>query len=392
MRKKICFCTTIGGTISAFLVEFSKYLVEKKEYDVTWISADDDYLKQYVNEHIRFIPINMKRGLALDGPLVIWRMYQIFKREKFDIVQYATPNASLYASIAGKMAGVKNRLYAHWGSRYMGYEGGLGRWIFKTFEKITCRNSSVIETESFSLREYSIKDGLYSKERSSVIWNGSACGVKIENYDIGMREEWRKKIRAQYNIPEDSVVFGWCGRITRDKGHNELFEAFKQLNKINKKARLLMVGFYDNVESIDKELYKWAMECNEVIFTGPIPREQVPEMYSAMDVFCSLSYREGFGLVVIEAAAMKLPGIVTDVPGQIDTIVNGKTGVLVPAKDITHVVEAMQFYINNYNRLIEMGDNARRDVEVKYDQQKLFGFLAKHRNELIERNTIRNRM
>lgn len=383
--KKICFVTTIPGTIRAFLVGFSNYLVEKEDYDVTFICDYDDFVYQYCTDKIHFIPVSMKRGVNLDALRVICKLTAIFKKEKFDIVQYATPNASFYASIAAKRAGVKNRLYTHWGSRYMGYEGGIGRFVFKTLEKITCQNSTIIETESFSLMEYSIKDGLYPREKASVIWNGSACGVKLENYDLSKREEWRKQIRTKYNIPDDAIVFGWCGRITRDKGHNELFEAFKRLNETNKNARLLMVGVYDNVETIDHNLFKWAQDCNEVIFTGRVPGEQVPIMYSAMDVFCSLSYREGFGIVVIEAAAMKLPGIVTDVPGQIDTLVKDETGLLVPAKDVDAVVRAMEYYVSNPEKINEMGVNARRNVEENYEQKQLFKLLAEHRNAIINR-------
>lgn len=383
MSKRICFVTTISATIYSFLLDFSEYLIKECGYDVTFICNTDDEFKKLLKPGMHYIPVPMKRGVSLDGLKVISQLVAIFKREKFDIIQYATPNASLYASIAAKKAGVKNRLYTHWGSRYMGFENGVARWFFKTLEKITCRNSSIIETESFSLLEYSINNGLYTKEKSSVVWNGSACGVKIDNYDLSKRNTWRKEVRAKYNIPEDSVVFGWCGRITRDKGHNELFEAFRELNKANKKARLLMVGPYDNVETINPELFKWAQECNEVIFTGMVPTSQVQEFYSAMDVFCSLSYREGFGLVVIEAAAMKLPGIVTDVPGQIDTIVNGETGLLVPAKEIAPVVKAMEFYISNPDKLVEMGEKSRRDVEEKYEQQHLFSLLADHRDEII---------
>ena len=384
-RRKICFVTTVSITIKSFLIGFANYLTKYRNYDVTFICDRDDSLFVYTNEHIHYIPISIKRGIGFDGLEVIKRLKKIFREQKFDIVQYATPNASFYSSIAAKRAGVKNRLYSHWGSRYMGYEGGIERVLFKMLEKITCKNSSIIETESFSLLNYSIRDGLYTKGKASVIWNGSACGVKLENYNLKNREFWREQVRSKYNIPDDAIVFGWCGRITRDKGHNELFEAFKELNKENKKARLLMVGSYDNVETINPELFKWAQECKEVIFTGPVPGASVPEMYSAMDVFCSLSYREGFGLVVIEAAAMKLPGIVTDVPGQIDTIVNGETGILVPAKEIKPVVDAMEFYINNPEKLVEMGEKARCDVEEKYEQQHLFNLLADHRDNIIRR-------
>ena len=383
MRKKICFVTTVSITVKSFLIDFAHYLTEKRDYDVTFICNKDESLFEYTNEHIHYIPVSMKRGIGFDGLSVISKLKKIFKEQQFDIVQYATPNASLYASIAAKKAGVKNRLYTHWGSRYMGYEGGLGRFIFKTLEKTTCKYSTIIETESFSLLDYSIKDGLYPKEKASVIWNGSACGVKLENYDLSKREEWRTQIREKYNIPDDAIVFGWCGRITRDKGHNELFEAFRKLNETNKKARLLIVGAYDNVDTINKDLFDWAQGCNEVIFTGPVPGDQVPVMYSAMDVFCSLSYREGFGLVVIEAAAMKLPGIVTDVPGQIDTIIDGETGLLVPAKVCCPVVEAMKYYVANLDKIEEMGEKARKNVETIYEQKHLFKLLANHRDTLI---------
>lgn len=383
MKKKICFVTTISGTAEAFLMDFSRYLVEKHHYDVTFICGYDPNFETHLTNGMHYIPISIKRGISFDGLSVIRQLVKIFKREKFDIVQYATPNASLYASIAAKMAGVKHRLYTHWGSRYMGYKGGFSRFVFKTLEKTVCKNSTIIETESFSLMEYSIKDGLYPREKVSVIWNGSACGVKLENYQLDKRTKWRTEIRKQYGIPEDCVVFGWCGRITRDKGHNELFEAFRELNKTNKSARLLMVGRYDNVETIDKQLLEWAQACPEVIFTGPVPSNMVPNMYSAIDVFCSLSYREGFGLVVIEAAAMGLPGIVTDVPGQVDTIEPHVTGISVHDHDVKTVVDAMNFYIDNPDKLKEMGVAARKQVEEKYDMMTLLEKLAKHRNEII---------
>lgn len=385
MKKKICFVTTIPGTIRAFLLDFAQYLIKEHDYDVTFICSYEDFLQPLLTEGMHYIPVNMKRGIGFDGLSVIAKMYKIFKKGKFDIVQYATPNASLYASIAAKCAAVDNRLYTHWGSRYMGFKGGLSRFIFKTIEKISCSNATTIETESFSLMEYSVKDGLYSKEKAKVVWNGSACGVKLSGYDMNKKLEWRNKIRTKYNIPKNVIVFGWCGRITRDKGHNELFSAFREINKRNKSARLLMVGRYDNVETIDKELFDWAQSCPEVIFTGRVPSSEVPAMYSAMDVFCSLSYREGFGLVVIEAAAMGLPGIVTDVPGQVDTIEDGITGLSVHDHDAESVVNAMNYYINNPKNIVLMGDNARKQVEEKYDQEKLFEKLAESRNNLINR-------
>lgn len=382
-RKRICFCTTLAGTIEAFLLDLTNYLVEQENYDVTFISDPSDLLLKYTNEHIHYIPVKMHRGLSLDGFSAIWNLYNIFKREKFDIVQYSTKNAGTYAPIAAKMAGIKCRLYCQWGMMFASLKGWK-RALLELDEKIICGCSTVIEVESHSVYDTAVKYGIYKPEKASVIWNGSACGVNLNNYDLTKREQWRKKVREQYAIPTDSIVFGWCGRITRDKGHNELLAAFRELNKTDKSARLMMVGSNDNAETIDPELFKWAHECPEVIFTGQVQREDVSKMYSAMDVFCSLSYREGFGLVVIEAAAMLLPGIVTDSIGQIDTHENMVTGITVRKKSVSDVVEAMQFCISNPQKCKEMGLQARKDVEDKYEQKELLRRLAAHRNELIE--------
>lgn len=375
--------TTLAGTIRAFLIDLSNYLVEHENYDVTFISDESDLLLPYTNEHIHYIPVHMKRGMSLDGPYVVWQLYKIFKREKFDIVQYSTKNASTYGSIAAWLAGIKCRLYCQWGMMFVALKG-FKRRLLKFDEKLVCRLSTVIETESFSIYNEAVKYKVYPAHKSSVIWNGSACGVKLENYNLEMRQQWRKEVREKWNIPEESIVFGWCGRITRDKGHNELFASFRELIKANPTARLLMVGANDNVATIDKELWDWAKQCPAVIFTGRVPNDEVAHMYSAMDVFCSLSYREGFGLVVIEAAAMQLPGIVTDVPGQIDTHENMVTGISVHAKEIESVVKAMQFYIDNPEKRVQMGIEARKQCEEKYEQKELLRRLAAHRNQLIE--------
>ena len=382
MRKKICFVTTLAGAIESFLLDLTSYMVEHANYDVTFICHPSDSLLKYTNEHIHYIPVEMKRGMSLDGLSAIWKLYKIFKREKFDIVQYSTKNAGTYAPIAAWMAGIKCRLYCQWGMMFASLKGWR-RALMKLDEKIICGFSTVIEAESYSLYNTAVELGVYKPEKASVIWHGSACGVNLDNYKLENREKWRKEIRDKYNIPATAVVFGWCGRITRDKGHNELFAAFREINKTNKSARLMLVGDNDNAETIDAELFKWAHDCPEVIFTGRVPREDVSKYYSSMDVFCSLSYREGFGLVVIEAAAMLLPGIVTDSIGQIDTHENMVTGITVHRKSVDDVVRAMLFCINHPEKCKAMGEEARRQVEMKYEQKELLRRLTIHRDELI---------
>ncbi len=380
--KKICFVTTIGGTIRAFLVGFSKYLIENRNYDVTFVSAYDEILDSMQNEHLHFIAVPMKRGVSLSACKSIRCLERIFRENQFDIVQYATPNAAFYASLAAEKAGINNRLYTQWGIRYMGYEGGIRRAIFKLFEKTTCRKSTIVECESFSLLEFGIKEELYDSNKGSVIGKGSACGVDLLTKDIANREQWRKQIRSELNIPQEAIVYGYTGRLTKDKGVNELLYSFKDFQTNHPNAYLIMVGKYDNKDTLDQTIHQWAENADNVIFTGWTP--YVERYYSAMDVFCSLSYREGFGLVVIEAAAMGLPAIVTNVPGQKDTIIEGETGFQVSAKDTVTVIEAMNYFYAHPSERVDMGHRARRFVEDNFEQKHLFNLLANHRDAIIE--------
>lgn len=385
MRKRICFCTTLGSTIG-FVTELSKYLVEHENYDVTWIAGDDERLHKYVGEHIHFIPLEMKRGISFDGPKVIWQLYRILKREKFDIVQYSTRNAGTYASIAAWMAGIKVRLYCQWGMMFIALKGWK-RTLLWADEKLIVNLSTVVESESFSMYNTAIEHGIYTPSKASVIWNGSACGVDISKYLLENKVAWRSEVRNELGISDDARVFGYCGRITRDKGLNELFAGFRKV--VEDKSRkvdtyLMIIGRDDNAETIDPELFAWAKSCPFVKFTGYTTN--VPKYYSALDVFTSLSYREGFGLVVIEAAAMGVPGIVSDALGQRDTIEHMKTGYLVRTHNVDDVVEGMNFYIEHPEKCVEQGAAARKVVEERYEQKELLRRLAAHRNELINQN------
>ena len=190
------------------------------------------------------------------------------------------------------------------------------------------------------------------------MWSQKVC-VNIDRYDLSKKSGWRKEVRDEYGISNNAVVFGYCGRITRDKGLNELFAAFKQVTENmpeGKDAYLMIIGRNDHAETINQELFTWAKSCPKVIFTGFT--HNVPKYYSALDVF--------------------------------NTIEHMNTGYSVPGHDVEHVVEAMNFYVNDPGKAFEMGKNARKVVEEKYDQEELFRQLAAHRNQLIEEASKNN--
>ena len=158
--KKICICTTISSTMKSFVVETAKYLYEKCGYDITLICNGDRSFEQSLPEYIHFIPVHMARGIDFSALSSIRQFVRIFKKQKFDMVQYSTPNAACYASIAAKCAKVPIRLYCQWGIRYVGMNG-ISRKIFKAIEKIVCRNSTDIRAVSRMNKIFAVSEGLY---------------------------------------------------------------------------------------------------------------------------------------------------------------------------------------------------------------------------------------
>ena len=336
--KKICFVTTVYMTYKCFLKQLSQYLYETGEYDISLICNNEDEVLKDMPIFVHYHPVDMKRGVSLSALDAIKKIGKILKKEKFDIVQYSTPNAAFYTSIAARRKKVPVRLYCQWGIRYMGFEGWK-RSLFKYLEKKTCDNSTFIEVESHNIRNFSLEEKLYTADRSCVIWNGSASGVDLNKFDISKKKYWREKIREILALSENDIVFAFAGRLTADKGVNELLAAFLNIEKKHTCVKLLMLGGMDNHKSLNQELLSKAEMSKNIIFTGNVPN--IEKYYAASDVFVAPSYREGFGLVVVEAEAMGLPAIVSNVPGQIDAIKENETGLTCVVKDSKSLENAM---------------------------------------------------
>lgn len=378
--KKICFITTVPITIKAFILKLAIYLHENTDWDISFICNSDDKFAEEFPEYIHYFPVKMERGISISGIKAMFEIKKIFKREKFDLIQYSTPNASLYASIAGKLARVPVRLYCQWGMVYVSFSG-IKRKIFKLIEKTVCSLSTWIEPDSKSNLEFSHKEGLYPEEKGSVIWNGSACGVNLDKFDITKKETYRNDIRLKYQLKETDFVFGYVGRITRDKGINELLNAFKKISEKNFNCFLMIVGSPDSDDTIDKELFEWAKKSPNVIFTG---YTNVVEQYlSAMDVFILPSYREGFGMGVIEAETMGVPVIVTNIPGPTDAMQNGKTGLVVEKANVKELTKAMETLYIDRASVNCYGENARIFATENFEQEKLFSHILSDRAKLL---------
>ena len=376
--KKICFCTTIPDTINSFVLDFAYYLRKQTNWDISVICAYDEAFKESLPDYIHYYPVYMKRGISFDGIKAIHQMKKIFQRERFDLVQYSTPNAALYASIASKMANIPVRLYAQWGMAYVGFIG-LKRKILKKAEKLICKNSTWIEPDSKSNLSFAISERLYPANKGSVVWNGSACGVNLSKFDIAKKNLFREKIRIFYKIPSEAFVYIFVGRVNRDKGINELLASFKCL-QIDKPF-LFILGDHENDKRVDKELYEWSLLQNNIIYTGEV--SNVEQYLGASDCYVLPSYREGFGMSVIEAQAMGIPVIITDIPGPKDGMIDGKTGIIVPKQDSEELKKAMEFIYNNNELRMKMGKSGFEYVSNNFEQTVLFDYIINDRKKLL---------
>lgn len=379
--KKICFVTTVSITLKSFILETAKYLHNKGDFDISFICNTDEAFGTSLPEYIHYYPVPMKRGISIGGIKAMLTIKKIFKVQKFDIVQYSTPNASCYASLAGWLQKIPVRLYCQWGIAYVGFTG-VKRCIFKLIEKMVCKFSTQIEPDSFGNLDFSHKERLYPKSKGTVIWNGSASGVNLKKFDVTYKEQWRRLVREKYAIPKSAVVYIFVGRITKDKGINELFAASRKLFEKTDNTYLLLIGDNENATSINQELYNWSLDNNRVIYGG---FTNVVEQYlSAADVYILPSYREGFGSAVIEAEAMAIPVIVTDIPGPTDAMVEETTGIVVKKGDVASLYYAMKKLYSDSRSREEMGRCAYDFASQKFEQQVLFRKIMEDRIHLLE--------
>ncbi|MDD3138307.1 MAG: glycosyltransferase family 4 protein [Lachnospiraceae bacterium] len=361
---KICYIVTIPSTIHAFFVPQLKFLAENG-FDVTVVCSHDEGLQDILGKKIRFYPIEIPRGISVGGMLkAIYDLYCFFKKEKFDLVQYSTPNAAFCASIAACLVNIRIRNYHLMGFRFLGAKG-LGKIVLKHFEKLICVCSTCIECVSQSNLKLGISERLFSESKATVIWNGSTGGVDLKKFDYIQKDQWRKEVRQELKLLEKDVVFGYVGRITKDKGVNELLQVFFHLQN---SVKLLFVGSSEGIDTLDQQLWNWAKESDAVIIHDEVT--DVERYFAAIDVLLLPSYREGFGNVIIEAGAMAVPSIVSDIPGPIDVVIDGQTGLICRCKNVESLEDNIIKIMDN-SKFKELGINAYEYVISHFDREIL---------------------
>jgi glycosyltransferase involved in cell wall biosynthesis len=263
------------------------------------------------------------------------------------------------------------------GLRYLG-ETGAKRKILYMLEKAACKNSTHVECVSPSNLQLATEAKLFKASKGKVVWNGSSGGIDLHRFDVKNRGAYRAEIRAKYGIDEKDFVFGFVGRITKDKGVNELLESFLQMQG----CKLMMVGPMEDVESLNAEQYQQSLSNENVIYTGSV--KEIEKYFCAMDVLVFPSYREGFGNVVMEAAAMGTTSIVANIPGPVDIVRADHTALLVEPRDAKDLQHTMQELFTDREKTERLSNNAVEHVALHFDQEILMQHILETKNTLLK--------
>lgn len=376
--NKICAVTTVEITLTNFVIPAMR-VMKDKGYDVTLVCNMSEKFMEHYQDEFHCVNIPMKRGMSIKDMIKMPFIFRsLFKKEKFDYVQYATPNASLYASLGAKWASIPKRVYCQWGIRYVGFSG-FRRALFKVIEKLTCKNSTHIRPASWKNLDFAVEEGLYKRENAAAIGDGGTIGIDLNEFDISQKTTNKELFLKQYPQLENKLVFCFVGRLNRDKGVFELLEAFQRLCAERGGVALLQIG--DMEGALPPHLENVRQNKN-VVLTGWT--NEVPKYLSASDVLVHPSYREGFSMVIQQAMAMELPVVTTDIPGPSEVIDPNVSGLLAKARDVDTLYNCMKWMLDHPVERMQMGKAGRKRCEEKFSRERMLRLTLEDREKIIK--------
>lgn len=372
-KKKIIRATTVPTSLETFCKDMLRELNQR--YEIVAVSSPLPELEVVATrEGVRTIAVKMERRISLKRDIVsLWQMYKVMRRERPWMVHSMTPKAGLMCMVAAWLARVPRRVHTFTGLVWP-TATGLNRMILKTTDRILCACATHIIPEGNGVKNDLI-NGKITRKHMKVLANGNVRGIELDHYRRTAEvEEEAAKIRK-----EGVLTFVFIGRLVRDKGIHELVEAFVRLNKENPYTRLVLVGRTEaELDPLNEETQHIIDTHNAIEAVGS--QKDVRPWLAASDVLAFPSYREGFPNVVIEAGAMGLPSIVTNINGCNEIIIPGENGVIIPPRDADALYEAMKDLCEDDEKRGYLTKNARESVASRFDCQivrrALYDFYA----------------
>ena len=350
---------TVDSAITSFLAHHLRQLA--KLYDLTIITNTNntDFLSQ-IRLDANLIQINFSRKIDFFADIYcLVKLVQIFMRTRFASIHSITPKAGLLAILAARICFIPTRIHIFTGQVWA-TETGLKRSFLKFIDRLLGKMTTHNFVDSRSQRDFLVRQKVLSEQKSIVFGSGSVSGIDLKRFKPS--EKMMAKVRSDLLIPKSAFVFIYLGRLNRDKGILDLAQAFAKIQ--NNKAFLLIVG-KDEGDFVDKMKAMNAHKSSQIRF---VDFTNKPEDYLvASDVLCLPSYREGFGNVIIEAAAMGIPAIASNIYGISDAIINHRTGILHEPKNVTSIHNAMHYFLIKPKLVKKYGVAAAERVKVEFD-------------------------
>ncbi len=339
-----------------------------QEFEVVAVADDSGVLAEVAErEGVRTIGVPMHREISLAADCrSLVALYKLFRRERPYIVHANTPKASLLSMVAAWATRVPHRIYLVTGLRFETTHGLL-RFILKTMERITCLCATKVIPEGDGVKATLLREHITRKPMEKIL-NGNINGIDLEHYD---RTEQVMTRAAEIRNGSEDFTFIFIGRMVRDKGINELVAAFDRLNREFPATKLLLVGkFEDELDPVLPETKQMIENNPKIEFAGY--QNDVRPFLVASDVAVLPSYREGFPNVVIQAGAMGLAQIVTDINGCNEIVIEGRNGLIIPKQDEQALYEAMRKLATDRDLTSQMAASARKLIASRYRQQDVW--------------------
>jgi glycosyltransferase involved in cell wall biosynthesis len=370
-RREICVVTTTPLIVNFFLRGILAALASR--YDVTLIlNLDESHKPDLRGIDLRVIPVRIERKISLFRDFAaLARLVGIFMSHDFRVVHSVAPKAGLLAMIAAWIARVPTRIHTFQGEIWAA-RAGLMRLLLKSADRIVVRLATHLLVVSRSEQEFLIEQGILAPARSRVLASGSISGVDVARFRAD--PEARGRIRRDFDVSDTDVLFLFLGRIARDKGVLDLASAFASVATELPHVRLLIVG--PDEDGIRQQILARAgAAAPKLRFSGITDMPE--QVLAAADVICLPSYREAFGMVILEAAAVGIPAVASRIYGITDALVEGETGLLHEASNPRDLASQMKKLAENPGLRRALGEAAHARVHREFLSERVIGELLK---------------
>ncbi len=369
-NKHLVRITTIPDSLAILLTHQMKFM-KNEGFEVSMISANGNVVDELKLQEgcPHFVIPFTRRITPFADFLCLIKIIFLFLKIRPDIVHTHTPKAGLIGMLAAKIVGVKYRIHTIAGLPLM-TEVGLKRKLLIFIEKLTYFSANIVHPNSKSLYDFVIINNLCNPNKLKTIGRGSSNGIDLESFDIkSIDEKILDNIKSRIKYSAENYYLLSVGRLVRDKGIEDIVNAFEKTQKKYKQLKLILIGnFEPNLDPLSKEIYEKIKSNSAIIHVGFT--KDVKYYMNLSNLLVHASYREGFPNVLLQAGAMKCPIICSDIPGNIDIVEHQKTGLVFQTKDIDNLCASLEYAINNNIKLNEMKDALFSNIVNFYERKK----------------------